>query len=172
MQISATAGRSRWCCLSMEALTWKAQGTCLTPAFWPPTGMWLWWQWTTGSECWVSEPDAFFPGVKSLYVPGQSEDNDVWKSSSANRTLKKTFPLLAWLTSTGFINHHAVFMKLIQKKQSYSSLLFQYMTTRWHCGPRTRNRRPELRWQLAPVENNKCSVYARQTMIKLSFSLD
>ena len=55
VQIFVTAGRSRWCCLSTEAPTWRAPGTCSTPASWPPTATWSWWPWTTGSACSVSD---------------------------------------------------------------------------------------------------------------------
>lgn len=59
LQISVTAGRSRWCCSSTGAPTWKAPEICLTPACWPPTATWSWWPWTTGSASLVSL--FFFP---------------------------------------------------------------------------------------------------------------
>lgn len=54
VQIFGTGVRSRWCCSSTAAPTWRAQGTCLTAASWRPTGTSSLSQWTTGWVCSVS----------------------------------------------------------------------------------------------------------------------
>lgn len=53
-QIFGIAARNQWCFSFMEALTWRAQGTCLTGASWQPMETSSWSPWTTGSVCSVS----------------------------------------------------------------------------------------------------------------------
>lgn len=54
MQIFGIAVRSLWCSSSMEAPTWRAQGTCLMVVSLLPMEMSSWSLWTIGLACSVS----------------------------------------------------------------------------------------------------------------------